>query len=176
MRNRTQLWIGVALLAIGVLYLGAVLLQIDLRGSFWPVLLILLGVFLLLRPSFGGSGRDDFRFFGDVVRRGPWQVTGRDFWSFIGDVKLDLTEASLPEGETVIRMTAFIGDMKIIAPSDMAIAISTSGLISDARLFGEKRDGFFAPVDMSTPGYDQAVHKLRLEVTGFISGLKVRAG
>jgi predicted membrane protein len=66
--------------------------------------------------------------------------------------------------------------MKVIAPADMAIAVSAAGLIIDARLFGEKRDGFFAPVDMVTPGYDEAAKKIRLEAAGFISGLKVRAG
>ena len=176
MRNRTQLWVGLTLVVLGALYLGAVLLQIDLRGSFWAVILIVLGLLMLLRPAIGGSGQDDFRIFGNVVQRGPWKVSSRDFWTFIGDVKLDLTEAELPEGETIVRVNAFIGDMKVIAPTDMAVAVSAAGLIIDARLFGEKRDGFFAPVEMKTPGYDTAVKKIRLEAAGFISGLKVRAG
>lgn len=175
MRNRTQLWIGLALVILGLFYLAGILLDVNLSGSFWPIVLILLGIFLLLRPTFGGAEAGDFRFFGEVVRGGAWQVRSQDLWAFIGDVKMDLTEAEIPEGETVIRLNAFIADMKVKAPPEIAVAISSAGFISDTRLFENKQESFFAPVEIQTPGYDSAPRKIRLETAGFISGLKVRA-
>jgi len=176
MKNRTQMGIGLALIVVGLIYVISILLDIDLRGSFWAFLLIILGIWLLLRPGFSGSDGGDFRFFGDVVRRGAWKVSGQEHWSFIGDVKLDFTEAEIPQGETVIRKYAFLGDFKVIAPPDLPLSLSATGMISEVRLFGQKRDGFFVPNDLATPGYENADRKIRLEMVTFLGGVKVREG
>jgi predicted membrane protein len=175
MRSRGQLWIGLVLVLVGLLYIIGIVFDINLRGSFWPIVLILLGVWLLVRPIIlPDRAGEHFRFFGDVIRRGAWKVENQDFWAFIGDVKLDLSEAALPEGETVIRSRCFIGDMRVIARQDMAIAVSGTAFITDVRLFGEKRDGFIGPFEIATPGYESATRKVRLETLAFLGGLKVR--
>ena len=163
------------LVLIGLLYILAIIFDIDLRGSFCAILLILLGVWLLLRPRIlPDTPSGQFRFFGDVIRRGAWQVENQEFWAFIGDVKLDLSEVELPEGETVIRSYCFIGDMRVIAPQGLALSISSTAFITETRLFGEKRDGFIGPCEIATPGYEQSSRRLRLETLAFIGGLKVR--
>ena len=175
MRNRGQMIIGLVLVVIGLLFVIGIIFDINLRGSFWAVVLIILGVWMLVRPRvLPDTAGEHFRFLGDVVRRGPWKVQNQAFWAFLGDVKLDFTEAEIPDGETVIRSHSFLGDMRVIAPQDLAISVSSIGFITDVRLFGEKRGGIIAPSEIATPGYEDAPKKLRLETLSFLGGLKVR--
>lgn len=75
MKNRGQLILGGALVLIGLLYILGVVFDIDLGRIFWPLLLIALGVWFLFRPKIGLSGGyADFRFIGNVRRRGAWKV------------------------------------------------------------------------------------------------------
>ncbi len=174
MRNRAMLWIGLVLVLIGLLYLAAVIFQINLHGSIWAVLLIVLGVWLLVRPHVTGSDEGEFRFLGDVVRRGVWEVENQEYWFFIGDISLDMSQAKIPAGETIIRTHHFIGDLRVIAPDDLGIAVNCTSFISEVRLFGEKRDSMIAPVMVTTPGYENAARKVRFEKLAFIGGVKIR--
>ncbi|MEM5774984.1 MAG: cell wall-active antibiotics response protein LiaF [Anaerolineaceae bacterium] len=176
MKNRGQFVLGGLLLLAGLLYLIAIVFQIDLRGSVWAILLILLGVWLLVRPAVSKDSRDQYLLFGDVVRSGRWKVESETFWMLIGDVKLDLTQAELPPGETVIRANMLIGDMKVIAPPDLPLIVDSGGLIHEINLFGQKQDAFLAPIEMQTPAYAGAERRIRLEATSLIGGLKVKAG
>jgi hypothetical protein len=176
MKNRNQIIIGSVLIVLGLAYAAATLLDIELSGAFWPLLLILLGVWMLLRPRLANNSGDEYHLLGDVVRTGRWKVENEEHWMLIGDVKLDLTGAELPEGETVIRFNALIGDMKVIAPIDLPLYVSATGVLSEVKLFGQKQDGFLSPIEMQTPAYRAASRRLRLESSTFIGGLKVREG
>jgi hypothetical protein len=59
----------------------------------------------------------------DLVRRCEARqrvdASQREFWLFFGDVKLDFTQAQLPPGETHIRINGLIGDVDVIAPTDV---------------------------------------------------------
>ena len=174
MKKNSQLWIGVILLVLGVLYLAAILLEIDLRGSFWALILIAIGVWLLVRPAYGEPGDGGFRFIGEVRRSGQWQVQDMDLRAFIGDVRLDLSEAIIPEGETVLSFQGFVSDVKMTAPWDVGIAIEANGFVSDLRLFKDKQDNFLSPGSLRSDGYESATRKIRIEMSGFINEIKVR--
>ncbi len=174
MRNRTVFWIGLVLVLLGLLYLVAVIFEINLHGSIWAVFLILLGAWLLVRPRMGGGDDSEFRFLGDIVQRGNWKVQNQEYWFFIGDITLDMSQAEIPVGETVIRSQHFIGDLRVIVPDGVEVAISSTSFISEVRLFGEKHDSIIAPVTIATPGYENASRKIRLEKITFIGGTKVR--
>ncbi len=174
MKNRGQIVLGGLLMAAGLLYLIAILFDIDLRGSVWAILLILLGIWLLFRPAVSKDSQDEYLLFGDVVRSGRWKPANETFWMLIGDVKLDLTDAELPVGETVIRANMLIGDMKVIASPDLPMIVSSAGLIRELNLFGQKQDAFLSPAEMQTPNYAGAERRIRLESTALIGGLKVK--
>ena len=117
MRNRWQVFIGVFLLFVGITSLIGVIFHINLSGSFFALLLILLGVFLLLRPSFGDRfGIHDFRVFGDMRKTGFWKVTEEEYWLILGDTNLDFTTAEIPDGVTTLRLNGFIGNIRVLIP------------------------------------------------------------
>lgn len=170
MQNRSQAPIGGFLLLLGIGFLVANLLQVSLWTFCFPIGLILIGVLLLTRPKvFDTSQVSSWYLFGDVKRGSEWTPVDEEFWLFFGDTKLDLTQAQLPAGETKIRINGLIGDVDVIAPADVGVAVYASGVFVDLRTPTDKADKFLSPAESISPNYATAARKLHLS-TAFVIG------
>ncbi len=177
MRNQGQLVIAAVIIIIGVVLLIGNVLDIDAWALMWPSLLILLGLALLLRPQLIGiSARAPQRLLGDIRRGSGWQVTDEEFWVGIGDVKLDLTSAEIPEGETHIRVAGLIGDVRMKVPEGVGVSVSSSGLVGGVRLFGKKRDTILTTIRMDSDDYETAERKIRLDETLLVGDVRIERG
>ena len=177
MRNRGQLIFGGILILFGLLALFESLFNIDIGAFFWPLVLIGVGALLMLRPRFAPPGSEVwFRLFGGVNRYGVWQVRNEEVWMFIGDVRLDLTQAELPAGESTFQVSGFIGDIDLKVPQGIAIDVHSNGFITSAKWLGSKQDHFLTPAIYTSPGYEQAERKLRLITNFFITDLTALQG
>jgi predicted membrane protein len=177
MRNRGQLIFGGILILFGLLALFESLFNIDIGAIFWPLVLIAVGALLMLRPRFAPPGSEVwFRFFGGVNRKGVWQVRNEEVWMFIGDVRLDLTQAELPPGESTFQVSGFIGDIDLIIPAGTAVDVHSNGFITSAKWLGNKQDHFLTPAIYTSPGYELAERKLKLRTNFFITDLTAIQG
>ena len=164
MRNRGQFILGGLVLFIGLISLLSVIFDIDFWAFCWPAGLILLGIWLLVRPKY--SSLDS-----NVIIR-P-QLASQEIWVFVGDIDLDLTHADVPSGETKIKVYGFVGDVKLRAPQDVGVSVSSTSFITDANLWRENRDYFLTPVHRVSEGYQTAERKVQLEVMFFVVNLRV---
>jgi hypothetical protein len=169
MSNRGQIIIGVGLVLFGAGLLLANILHINFWAICWPVGLIVVGVLMLWRPPF----MSEWHFAGNILRSGAWQVQNEDIWLFAGDVKFDLRQAVIPPGETVLRVTAFAGDVDLIAPRDVGVTVAASGFVVNARLGAEKLERFVSTAALETPDYAVAERKLRLIALHFAGDVDV---
>jgi len=175
MRNKRQIFIGGAITLVGLVFLIGGIFHIDVGDFCFPVGLILLGVFLLLRPYLLGPDEPvQLKLLGDVRRYGDWQVADEEIWIGVGDVQLDMTSAEIPAGETRIRIFGFVGDVKLIMPEGVGVSVSSTSFVTDARVLGQKRDSFLTPLHFASDGYEAAERKVRLEVNCFVGNLRVR--
>lgn len=175
MYNRGQLFIGIVLILAGLAFLIGNLFDVDVWALCWPLGLILLGVWLLVRPQLVSPGTTvRQRLLGDIRRDGVWQVTDEEIWIGLGDVELDATRADVPVGETTIRILGFIGDVDVFVPQGVGISVSSTAFVTDARVLGQKREGFLFPVRLTSDSYETAKRKVRLETTFFITDLRVK--
>jgi predicted membrane protein len=175
MRNQGQLFIGLMFIFAGMLFLATTLFNINAWAFCWPLGFILLGVWLIARPQMAGPDtRFVQQFIGDIKRDGAWQVEDTEFWSFIGDVDMDMTLAQFAAGETTMRLYSFIGDVRIYLPADVGITVTCSAFINDVKILDEKQEGFLHTVSATSSDYETAEHRLRLEVSSFIGDVKVR--
>jgi predicted membrane protein len=175
MRNRGPLFIGSLLVIFGIVLLLGNIFQINIWALCWPTGLILVGVWLLLRPRFAlPSTVVNIRFIEDEKRYGVWQVGNEEFWSFICNVRLDLTQANTPSGETTYHMYGFIGDIDILAPKDVGLSISSNAFITSARINGQKGDSFLVPATYTSENYASLERKIHLETYFFITDLDTR--
>ena len=175
MRNQGQLFIGIVLVLVGLMFLIGHLFDINVWAFCWPLGLILLGVWLLLRPQLVSSDTAvRQRLLGDIHRDGVWQVADEEIWIGVGDVDLDMTSADIPVGETRLRVFGFVGDVDVLVPAGVGVSVSSTAFVTDARVLGQKRDRFLAPLHLASEDYETAERKVRLETTFFVVGLKVK--
>ena len=175
MVNRGYVFIGGVLIVLGLLALISSWIGVDFCALALPLTLIAVGVYLILRPRFAPPGTAvNFHFLGNVRRAGAWTPLDEELWVLIGDATFDLTQATIPPGEAVIRFLGFVGDLKLIVPEGMAVAVTSAAFLTSSKVFGAKKDTFLEPFETATEGYDAAESKLRFESWHFVTGLKMR--
>jgi hypothetical protein len=176
MQNRNQMLVGSFFILCGAAWFVASLLQISFWAICFPLGLILLGALFLVAkpPLFGPTSEVGTHFVGDIVRGGEWTVKNEEFYMFVGNVRLDMTRAQFPAGETTLYVNAFVADIDVNVPSDIAVSLSSTSFVADAELAGQHVERFLSGVQMATPDYATADRKLRLVTTCFVGDVKVK--
>ncbi|MDT8862009.1 cell wall-active antibiotics response protein LiaF [Alkalihalobacillus sp. MEB130] len=95
-------------------------------------------------------------------------------WNGIGEVRIDLSKAIIPEGETVIVVQTFIGEIDFYVPEDLAIAIQASSTIGEVSIFHEKHGGINQQISIATKDFKQSPRRVKLILSTFIGEVKVR--
>jgi len=171
MRNN-QVIFGTILLGLGLLLLFGAIFNIDVWSLICPLFLILIGVWLLLRPKMA-TAPFNLRLLGDIRRHGAWQVADEDIWLIVGDVVFDMSEAEIPQGDTNLKSQGFVGSVKLRVPEGVGVLISSTAFVTDVRLFGQKQNSFVSPVTMQSPDYASAEKRIHLETLYFVGDIKI---
>jgi Cell wall-active antibiotics response LiaF, C-terminal len=175
MYKRGYIFIGGALIVLGLIFLLGQVLHMDMCPFILALGLIGIGVVMILRPRFVPPGTAvDVRILGDVKRRGEWIAAGEELWVLIGDVTLDLTETQLLPGETTIRILGFVGSLKVLLPEALPLSVTSAAFLTSAKVFDRKVDTLLAPYEWASDGYAAAESRLCVEVMRFVSDLKIR--
>jgi hypothetical protein len=172
MYNRWQVLVGAAIIVVGVIFLIGTVFDIDPWALCFPIVLIVAGVFVLLRPQLFTAGR--LKLLGSVRRYGTWQVADEEFYTGVGDVRLDMTDADIPAGETRIRVLVGVGSVNVRVPEGVGVLVSSIGFVTDAQALGQKQVNFFTPFEVASDDYQTAERKVRLETVNFVGDVKVR--
>lgn len=174
MRNSGLLFLGLLLILFGVLALVSEVLEVNFWTICWPIGLILIGLWMLVRPRLMPPGTHlDMRLLGDVKRRGTWQVHDEEFWSLVGDTKLDFSEADIPPGETRLRIYGLVGDIRLRLPQGVGLCLYSTAFLSETRIQGNKQDTFISPFEYTSLDYENAERKIRLDCWFFVTNIKV---
>jgi len=175
-QNRGQVFVGVALVAIGVLLALGAIFKINVWAFCWPLVLILVGVWFLVRPRLLSEGTlSNIHPLGGVRRFGKWTVANEEIWMFVGDIDLDLLQADIPAGETVLRVFGFVGDVDLTLPRDVGLSYTSTAFVTDSRVNERKLEGFLIPTSFASENYATAEKRIRLETLFFIADVKVRS-
>jgi hypothetical protein len=112
-----------------------------------------------------GSKRWSIAVMSGSTRRGRWVVPRRyNAFAFWGGVVIDLRDASFAERETVIRASAVMGGVEIIAPEDVDVHVEGFGLM------GGYDDVTSSQLDAPPPG----APIVRVTGIAFWAGVSVR--
>jgi predicted membrane protein len=139
--NHKDSFFGWLLVAVGGIGLASRYLHISFRSviiDYWPVLLILLGAYTLLRAFGGGKDNsqdiidekehylDEFSIFGDkskLIRTANF--LGGKTTSLFGELNIDLREAVLQQYNTVLDSITIFGSTNIYLPAEWEVVIKT---------------------------------------------------
>jgi len=174
MRNRSLVVIGAAIVVYGLVLLLGAIFHIDVGKLCLPAILIAVGIYIMARPALVGPNTAwQVSLFGPVRRGSDWPGKDEEIWLLIGDVRLDLSQAQIPAGETQVRIMSFIGNVRLWVPPGVGVSIDSTALISTVRAFGEKQESFVAPAHLESEGYEATERRIRLEHFSFISEARV---
>ena len=158
-------------IVFGSVLLGERLHLISSGLRFWPLLLVAVGVWIVVRSmtAAGPSSAADssarvsaLAVLGGVDRRVTAEgFQGADITAFMGGGKLDLREAKIAGPEAVVDLLAVMGGFEIVTPETWHVIVDV------VPLMGGYEDKTRHPTDPSAP---------RLRLRGFVmmGGLEVR--
>ena len=139
--EQRRVGVGPLLLAgVGIVLLAATMDAVPLGFDIvWPVALVGVGLWLLLRRSMvsGGGRTADSRieavaFFGDrYVRSSSRQFEIAGITSLFGDVEVDLRDAQPAEDAAAVDLTVLFGDVEVLVPAGCKVVVSASSLFGD---------------------------------------------
>jgi lia operon protein LiaF len=174
MRSQGQLLFGGLFIFFGVLFLVGTLFNVNVWALCWPVALILLGIWILVRPVMLGSNvAVRMLLLGNIRRSGSWRVADEEFWLGVGDASFDLSRADIPAGESVLRFFGFVGNVDLIVPQGVGYAVSSNAFVSTVRTMGQKEESIVLPYSFVSDDYASSDRKVRLEATHFVTGIRV---
>jgi lia operon protein LiaF len=132
-------------------------------------------VWLLVRPKLVSAGTVfTTKLLGDVRRRGEWQVADEEIWLGVGDIKLNMTSADIPTGETRIRAFGLVNEIVLTVPQGVGIAVSSTSFATEAKMFGQKYSRVFAPFSFTSEGYETAERKVHLDLSYVVAEVKAK--
>jgi predicted membrane protein len=203
MKRSDGFWWGGVLIALGVLLLMENLDIIrvgDVLREYWPGLLVLLGIWVILRggergPAFvpaGPSAAAEHQVLGDIHVTHTSDIAsystvfgdsrimvesrafrGGTLSSVFGDCTLDCSHAEFAEGDHTVRVSGVFGDVTIILPPGTAYTLGAHTLFGGIDAGREHRDGFASTVNYQNAGYEGAQKRVRLELSGVFGDILV---
>lgn len=169
--------VGSLICLIGVAFLGRNLHWFYFNPAlfwrlFWPAVLILLGIRLLLGSRF--DGRTNLAFMSGIERKDNWQITNNSYWAFMGGVDIDLREAIIPEQVTTFTVTAIMGGVDIIVPPDLAVVCDGTSILGGVELLGKSNGGILATL-RAEQGDIKSPKLLRISSLAIMGGVEVKS-
>jgi lia operon protein LiaF len=167
-RIRTgQFLVGLLITLFGLSLLIGYYLHVDIWALFCPLVLILIGVYILVQPMLiKPTARRWQRYIGNIrIGRDPWQLEPLDLRTGVGDVLVDLTRAEVPDGEHGISIELLAGSVKVLVPQGLAVSASAHNWAGEITLLGRTRDGIFIDHSAVSPDYAQAAKRVRLDIS-----------
>lgn len=102
-----------------------------------------------------------------------WELTNMDIWHGIGEVKIDLSHANIPDQKSTILINGWIGDVDIYIPYDLEVAIIARVSVGEIDIFGNKEGGLNRSTTIETTGYRTAVKRVEIVINLFVGDIDV---
>lgn len=183
MHIRWHMLFGLILLCLGVFFLldgifGWRFDFSDFLRFFWPVMLILIGIYLLRRRTrsryFPEGTAFNTRMFGDVhLNAADLGPNGLDTDIGIGDVRLDLTGNNLPDKEHRIQINAGIGDITVVLSPDIPVSARGGAGIGSINILGKTGGSLGGSVFFESEQYHSASCRLSVDLKAGIGDISV---
>ncbi|HHV61439.1 MAG TPA: cell wall-active antibiotics response protein [Firmicutes bacterium] len=169
---------GWFLLVAGIAILGRNigLYELDLSvfwKVFWPVVIILIG-WNLLRTASSSGGAHWAVMSGIELKTKGWNLKDGSFVAFMGGVDMDLTVAHIPEGETILDLTAIMGGIDVRVPSDLHVECEGTAILGGITVFDEEAGGVIASRRFEHKGAEGSPRKIRVRARTLMGGIEIK--
>lgn len=168
---------GLILLGLGLLLLGnnLELLEVDLSffwSIFWPLLLIFFGINLL--KGITGSGGTNWAIMSGIEKtKEAWRLENKNYFAIMGGVDLDLSLAQIPDGDTVLVLTAVMGGIDLKIPEEIPVECEGLAILGGVDFFEDSGGGILMNRSFSNKGEEGHKKRLILRCQTIMGGIEV---
>ncbi|MGV3489495.1 MAG: cell wall-active antibiotics response protein LiaF [Tuberibacillus sp.] len=127
-------------------------------------------------PKMHGKGTSVFNIVKEYKFDQPnWQVEPLSLWSMVGDYEFDFTLGFIPDRETEIRLSGWIGDIDIVIPEDVAFMVRGEANITSIRIGdSDEQDGVgHRDIRYKTPNFDETTRRLVFDLDFKILDMRI---
>lgn len=161
--KQNKLFHGIILLTLGFLLVMDRFQIINFSlwsiWKLWPLVFVLIGIKLLgkFRHNQGFSLVRSHSF-----KEANWKVESIHDWSFVCDYDFDFSSTFIPEEETVINLSGFVGDISILIPEDIPFKVEGSAHVVSAKIDKHNQDtvGRGHGLHYSTVDFEDSLQRL----------------
>ncbi len=200
MTTSARRWFGLLLILAGALFLLDTMHVLEMNFTFdryWPLLLVLWGLWVILRPrreaappiaAAGGSAQvfgdldtgtavdslEHSNVFGDVrIKVTSQNFRGGTLSTVFGDTVVDCTGATLADGEQVLTINGVFGDCTFRLPKGISYSLTAHTLFGSLRAPFDSREGISATVTYESKEYATAAKRLHLKLSQVFGDVRV---
>jgi predicted membrane protein len=168
----------------------------DFIGTFWPLILVIIGVKIIIdrREAKDKSGQErivgenqadsnaaeninslsESNVFGDIeVKVKSSDFTGGTVNNIFGDINLDISSVELNKGITNLYVSGVFGDVTIRLPMNIAHKVKTSCVAGDLKIFENRRDGIMPSLIHEDPTYQNASKKIFIQASVIFGSVSI---
>lgn len=127
-------------------------------------------------PHFSGKGTSVFNIVKEYKFNDPnWPVEPLNLWSMVGDYEFDFTVGFIPDRETEIRLSGWIGDVEIVIPEDVPFMVRGGANITSVKIGEDDEHDGIGRKDFhyKTPDFDGATRRLIFDLEFKILDMRI---
>jgi hypothetical protein len=141
---------------------------------FWPLLIIVIGLSIFLGQSL--PGKSNLAIMG-AVERGKghsWNLATGSYLAFMGGVELDLRSAVIPDGETVLDLTAIMGGVEVRVPSELPVICDGFAILGGVNLLGKGSGGVIGSARAEQAISPDNTRLVRIQARAIMGGIEIK--
>jgi len=168
----------------------------NVISTFWPLILIAIGIKILMdkrkndapkdmvsvsdnvnfsNSDTSGQGRiSESNVFGDIILKIESEsFSGGSINNVFGDISLDLSTVKLNQEITKIYISGVFGDVRVTTPQGVALMTRSNSVAGDISIRGKKKDGLFPNLTYQDDNYGEAKQKIDIQCSIVFGSINV---
>lgn len=126
------------------------------------------------RPGRRPRRQSDWRLIGDLsIGQQPWVLRNMELWNGIGDIRVNLATAHVEDGDYHLDIGGWIGDVRVLVPENLDVAVDVEVGVGDVEVFGEAHSGTGRRAHMEDLTYETSARRCRVTISLKIGDVQV---
>ena len=145
----------------------------------WPILIVAFGLHQLFKEPERTINEkvmsEPVRKFENNSFNSPnWKLEPIHLQRKVADYYFDFSKAIIPPGETLIKLTGYVGDIHMLIPEHLAVHITVKGNVGDVTIFDRKDNGLHTNLIHESPHFEEADKRLRIFIEFNVVDVKIQ--
>lgn len=102
-----------------------------------------------------------------------WLVEPIDRSVGVADFDFDFTKAFIPDKETKIRLSGWVGDIRIKIPEDVAFSLAAKAKVGDIHIGDTNESGWLKDFHFLISGFEEATRKIDFDFDFKVLDLRI---